>query len=131
MHRTKLWVQYIPKDYEFRVHVVNGYAAKVSQKVFDENIGEPDGSIIWNYSRGWGMRYPRDEVYHLLDRVKAEAVKATNALGLTFGAVDLVVWLNEPYILEVNTAPGVKVQSTADVYGRGIAQIIRESFSTT
>lgn len=40
--------------------------------------------------------------------IETEAIKAVNALGLDFGAVDIVTEKNTgiPYVLEVNTAPG-------------------------
>lgn len=54
------------------------------------------------------------------DETKAEAVKAVAALGLDFGAVDIVIDREgKPVILEVNTAPGIQ-GTTLTNYKRAI-----------
>jgi D-alanine-D-alanine ligase-like ATP-grasp enzyme len=57
--------------------------------------------------------------------VEEQAVRAIKALGLDFGAVD-IIWNDKQqkaYVLEVNTAPGLE-GSTVDDYARGFRNLI-------
>lgn len=58
---------------------------------------------IQNYSQGFRFRSPR---YNPNQERLDAAVKAVEALGLDFGAVDLLIGEDrQTYVLEVNTAP--------------------------
>jgi glutathione synthase/RimK-type ligase-like ATP-grasp enzyme len=79
---------------EYRVHVFNGEVIDYQKKRKREEAIE-NGDIaedIRNINNGW--------VY---------SIRATRALGLNFGAVDIIRDINRrSYILEVNTAPGLE-----------------------
>lgn len=103
-----LYVKYIRKEKEYRLHVFNGqvidFVEKKRRSGFDSNPAY--NKYIRSYEQGWVMT--RDGVV-VGDDVKAEAIKAVNALGLDFGAVDIVINRDGlPVVLEVNTAPGIQ-----------------------
>lgn len=116
-----LYVRYIPKKLEYRVHVVNGAAifAQLKKRRSDAEQTK-DQKLIRNYDNGWVFcPAPLDEVSQ---EVKDVAIRAVAGLGLDFGAVDLVVanGNNSPVALEVNSAPGLAsprlIQAYADAF---------------
>lgn len=103
-----LYVKYKKKRKEYRVHVFQNRVIDVAEKRKRRMDNPPafDG-YVRNLSNGWvfcrdGVVKPPD-----LDQL---AIAACNALGLDFGAVD-IIWNerdNKCYLLEVNTAPGLE-----------------------
>lgn len=108
-----LYVEYIKKTAEYRVHVFRGkvidYAEKRKRKGVDVE------AKVRNLQNGWV--FCRDGV-ELPEACSAEAIKAVNAVGLDFGAVDVIYnKVRGTYVLEVNTAPGLTgttIKSYAD-----------------
>lgn len=63
--------------------------------------------IIRSNKKGW--KFSRVNITNLPAALKNAAVKSVEVLGLTFGAVDCVISdNNHPYILEVNSGPGLQ-----------------------
>src|SRR5512139_1212282 len=113
-----LYVKYKKKKKEFRVHVFNDEVIDVTQKKKRIDYeGDPNPKIR-NYGNGWvycreGIEIPED----LFEQAK----KAIEAVGLTFGAVD-IIWNereNKSYVLEINTAPGLE-GTTIEAYKNAI-----------
>lgn len=107
-----LYVRYIKKRDEYRVHVFKGDVIAVQQKRLRNGHVDPDFRVR-NCQNGFV--FTREGV-HPDDSVLQEAVKVVSALNLDFGAVD-VIW-NEhqqrAYVLEVNCAPGLEGQTVWD-----------------
>jgi carbamoylphosphate synthase large subunit len=105
--------KYIPTAAEYRVHVFADNIIKTSQKV----LTEPDKATqpwVRNLGSGYTFRQPETR---LSGGARGMAIDAVNALGLTFGAVDLIVGDDdEAYVLEVNTAPGLQTDTSLDAY---------------
>ena len=106
---AKLYVKYIPKRDEFRVHVFKGEVFDVQRKGMDPNV--PKDLInfqIRNAQNGFIFVRNEDQSNYP-KQIYEEAIKSIEAVGLDFGAVD-IIW-NEyrktAYVLEVNTAPGL------------------------
>lgn len=103
-----LFVDYIKKKYEYRVHVFNGEVL-VNKKV--RVLDVPDEKVNWKIRNlEGGFIYSRHFDTPVPNKVVRNAKIAVNSLGLTFGAVDVIY--NErhdrAYVLEVNTAPGIQ-----------------------
>jgi hypothetical protein len=95
------FVQYIPTNREFRIHVVGNEVIRVQGKYLDNSAEVKPW--IRNYSTGYRFRKPRLRLNQ--DRLDM-AVRAVNCLGLDFGAVDLLIADDRSCcVLEVNTAP--------------------------
>lgn len=107
IQRAPLYTRFIPKTAEFRVHVFRGevidYIEK--KKVLAEQRGENFNKYISSINCGWV--FSRTDVRDMPE-VRNLAIRAVNALGLDFGAVDVVYENGLPYVLEVNTAPGLQ-----------------------
>lgn len=103
-----LYVKYVRKEKEYRLHVFNGEVIDAVEKRRRSGFQESGvyNKYVRSYEQGWIMA--REGV--VIDQAtKAEAIKAVRALGLDFGAVDIVINRdNQPVILEVNTAPGIQ-----------------------
>lgn len=121
-----LYVKYIPKKYEVRIHVSQGRTFDVQQKMFRRGTGGDVNHKIRSHDNGFifvrhGLSIPQGA----LDKCKAEACKAVVALGMDFGAVDVI--FNErqdkAYVLEVNSSPGVE-NSTAQNYATMLRRLI-------
>lgn len=82
--------------YEYRVHVFMGKVIRVSEKAFD-------GTAQGNHRHYETVSAQGRELGHVRNAAKL----AIHALGLDFGAVDVLASDTEAWALEVNTAPGL------------------------
>jgi glutathione synthase/RimK-type ligase-like ATP-grasp enzyme len=116
-----LYTRYIQKTAEYRLHVVNGRVIAVQQKRKDGEAEQTaDQKLIRNHANGWNfainnVTFANDEQRNQCEQA---AVASVAALGLDFGAVDLVVSKKDPrpYVLEVNTAPGIESPTILEQY---------------
>lgn len=110
-----LYVRYLKKTDEYRVHVFRGTVFHVQRKARKADV--PDDQVNWqvrNLANGFiyqlhiGKEVPKS--------VLTTASKAVEVLGLDFGAVD-VIYHNDTgaTVLEVNTACGLE-GTTLDKY---------------
>lgn len=109
--QAPLYVKYIPKREEYRVHVIKGQVVDTQRKARRSDI--PDGQVNWQVRNHHnGFVYAREGLVHN-PRIEAVAIQTVERLGLDFGAVD-IIW-NEKHdrywVLEVNTAPGLEGQT--------------------
>jgi glutathione synthase/RimK-type ligase-like ATP-grasp enzyme len=111
-HGATHFLEYIDNALEFRVHIVNGCSIKLSQKIAQNETDR------LNHRFGTVFEYPHDFTHKkTLRRIAKESIEA---LGLDFGAVDLLYRGDEFYVLEVNTAPCLTdpYSDTLDRYAR-------------
>lgn len=110
------YVRKIDFDREFRVHVFRGKSIRLGLKFPKENAHE----WIRTGTNGWRFSYGllAQELY--VKGVRDAAKRAVAALGYDFGAVDVACVGNKPYVLEVNSAPGLENENTAKAYARHI-----------
>lgn len=123
-----LYVRYIPKLLEYRVHVFNqegGSSTYVQQKLRrNETEQTADQKLLRNHANGWVFAHPIGDI---IPDVIVQATNAVEYLGLDFGAVDVVVGREDSkaYVLEVNTAPGLEGASTLAFYAESIYKLVR------
>lgn len=109
---AELYTKYVKKRKEFRVHVFGESVIKVQEK--RRRVGAGANPLIRNLDNGWVFCNDNVDATQKLQNI---AIVATSALGLVFGAVD-IIWNERDdkyYVLEINTAPGL-CDSTADQY---------------
>lgn len=116
------FTEYIPTKAEYRVHVFGDQIIKTSQKI----LTDPDVATqpwIRNLGAGYTFRQPETR---LSGAARGMAIDAVNTLGLTFGAVDVIIGDDDQtYVLEVNTAPGLQTDTSLDAYLEQFKQAIR------
>lgn len=103
-----LYVKYIKKKYEYRVHVFKGNVIDIQLKRKKLDFEEDDfDAKIRNHKNGWifcksNVNPPQDVI--------DESLKAIEVLGLDFGAVDVIYngYDKKAYVLEINCAPGLE-----------------------
>lgn len=111
--KKDFYVEFIPSVHEYRVHVFDGQAIRITKKAFrGHNRGGEEIDIrdnIRNDIYGWGMR--AIQLDQCPPNVVTQAINAVNALNLDFGAVDVIVSSvsQEAYVLEVNSSPRLNV----------------------
>lgn len=93
------FMRFVPLGHEFRVHVFNGKSIRISEKHY---LTEPD-TPMWK--RDYETRKPPEDFPRR--HLRQAAKQAVAALGLDFGAVDILADHEQAYVLEVNTAPGL------------------------
>lgn len=121
-----LYVQYIKKKDEYRVHVFKGQVVDVQKKRKRDGWRDNENysSEIRNLSTGWV--FTREDVVEP-EGLRELAIASVQALGLDFGAVDIIHNTKKGlFVLEVNTAPGLEGQ-TVEKYGQAIINYIREN----
>jgi glutathione synthase/RimK-type ligase-like ATP-grasp enzyme len=109
---------------EFRVHVFDGKVILIQQKRRkngwrdDENYSD----VVRNFGNGWIFATSSiDPSYELLKT----SIEGVAALGLTFGAIDMMTDdEGKPYIVEINTAPGLDGESTKKAYAKAVVETI-------
>ncbi len=96
------------------VHARNGEVLDVQRKARKKEV--PDEQVTWKIRNlAGGFIFARGDC-NPEEGVKEQAVKAVDALGLDFGAVDIIYTKKkEVLVLEVNTACGL-VGTTLDKY---------------
>ncbi len=111
-----LYVQYVKKEEEYRVHVgrkPEGCVVIAVQKKAKRQDAEEVNWQIRNHQNGF--IYKRNDISPP-EKVISSAISALEASGLDFGAVD-VIWnkkKGKAYVLEINTAPGLEGQTVQD-----------------
>lgn len=122
--RAGLYVKYIKKMHEYRVHVFRGEVIDIQQKRKRREVPNEEVDYqIRNHRNGW--IYARNDISTPNDLVLTEAAKAVSSLRLDFGGVD-VIWnehSQQAYVLEVNTAPGLE-GSTLTNYTNAIEALL-------
>lgn len=109
---------------EYRIHVFKGQVLFTQQKrrVSGYRDLENYSNVVRNHGNGWiyshvNMTAPIQAVYD-------QAIAAVQALGLDFGAVDIISQRNNTWVLEVNTAPGVSGETTLEKYVEAIVDYV-------
>lgn len=118
--RSPLYVRYMKKRDEYRIHVGRMGIIAIQRKAIP-NGTEPLDTRIRNHHNGYV--FIRGDV-NPPEQILTQASSAINALGLDFGAVD-IIWNNHHQratVLEVNTAPGLCGTTITDYanYFRGL-----------
>ena len=111
-----LFVKYIPKRSEFRIHCTKEKAFCIQEKLRSLEKKEEKNFKVRNHANGY--IFARQNI-NCPEDVITQAIKALNASNLDFGAVD-VIWnelRQEAYVLEVNSAPGLEGSTIHDYVG--------------
>lgn len=110
------FVEYIPTEREYRMHVFNGEVITTHEKRL-RSEEDPQPPYLRNHETGWIFAEPREE-----QPPERLAVDAVGTLGLDFGAVDIIrSESGDFYVLEVNSAPSLD-ESNLRRYGDAIAE---------
>ena len=110
-----LYVIYQPKKQEYRIHVLRNEVVDIQRKA--RRTETPDDQVNWKIrNHDNGFIYSRNEdMGNLNPKILSDSIKSVEVCGLDFGAVDVIY--NEktatPYVLEVNTAPGLSGETLA------------------
>ncbi len=121
---AKIVVEYTKKKAEYRAHVVDGEVILLIQKRKRSGVEQtPDQALIRSHDNGWV--FACNDVDNPPEMLKPMCIKAVAALGLDFGAVDVIVGQdNSVFILEVNTAPGLEGETTINAYRDAFQQMV-------
>ena len=101
-----LYTKYIKKQDEYRIHVGRGEVIDVQKKAKRRDVDDVDYRVR---NHAGGFIYMRNGVAPDQSIIDA-AITTLRVFRLDFGAVD-VIWNNHykrPYVLEINTAPGLE-----------------------
>lgn len=113
-----LYTQAIDVKAEYRVHVFNGEVIDYVKKMRKvDDIPDEHQLQVRNHKNGWIFCR---EGLNRLERIEKLAIDSVKALGLDFGAVDIVRDQdNECFVLEINTACGME-ETTLSKYSDNI-----------
>lgn len=120
-----LYVWYVRKTREFRVHVCSGQAVAVQEKRREsDNEQTEDQKLIRNRDNGWVFC-----VNNVVEPagLREIAVRACSLLSLDFGAVDMIQGKDgQLYVLEVNTKPGIESPTVLAGYVNRIKELVNQ-----
>ena len=128
-----LYVKYVPKRFEYRIHLMRNIGPDGGYEVIDKqrkarNLEVADENVDWRIrNHDNGFIFARNEDHDIPDCVIIEAFKAMSALNLDFGAVDVIYneRRDQAYVLEVNTACGLEGE-TVNSYRDGFTRLIEQ-----
>lgn len=104
---------------EYRLHMFNGRSIRAGRKV--PRDGMQPHPWIRSYDGGWRINY---DGFQSTQAQRGLAARACDALGLTFGAVDMGVKADGTLlVLEVNRAPGLE-GGTVTSYATAINRLV-------
>lgn len=120
--QAKLYTKAITgKRREWRIHVCNGKVILTQKKKrrsgYNDNPEYSD--TVRNHHTGWIYSLDCSEVP---EQILTAAIDSVHALGLDFGAVDIITKLDEYWVLEVNTACGLSGESTLNAYTKALLE---------
>ena len=120
-----LYTKYVKKVDEYRIHIFDGKIIDCQRKMRDTDV--PDEQVNWqirNHGNGFvfgrgGVNPPDDVLY--------QALRAVNAVGLDFGAVDVGfnAARSEATVYEINTAPALE-GTTLEKYTEAFQEYFKE-----
>jgi len=123
-----LYVQAIKKVAEYRGIVVGGKTVDFKKKKRKNDYEGEYGEHVWNHSSGYIFARNNFTVPYGASNLCVDAVRA---LGLDFGAVDIIEdEAGVMYVLEVNTACGLEGQTT-DLFAEALKDLIKERYDVT
>lgn len=118
-----LYTAYVKKQEEYRYHVFMGKVVDIQRKARKMDV--PAEEVNWQVRNlDGGFIFAREGVVE--NQVASEnAIMAVDALGLDFGAVDLIWNKKEDkyVVLEVNTAPGL-AGTTLEGYAERFKEVL-------
>lgn len=134
------FMEFVPNTREYRAHTFikpralgqeersdEDYTSiKISEKVW-QGEGKPNPNEPQkNHEFGWTFLGPQNRREEELDVVRHAAKQAIAALGMDFGAVDVMyrVKTKRPYVLEVNSTPSL-ADDNADTCERYATRILK------
>lgn len=118
-----LYVKYILKKHEYRLHFVGGKLIDCQRKMRSNDVA--DEAVNWKVRNlAGGFVYGREGVV-LPEKVLNAAHTIFTTTQLDFGAVDVIynAKKDEAYVLEINTAPGLS-GTTLDKYAEYIKELV-------
>jgi hypothetical protein len=104
-----LYVKYVPKKDEYRIHVLRGEVIDVQRKGLREELRGTEGVNFKVRNLANGFVYVRNDGRTVPESVLTVGRQAVAALNLDFGAADIIYVerTQRAYALEVNCAPGL------------------------
>lgn len=136
------FLEFVPRTREYRVHTfckkkafgkeartADDYVSvKLAEKVWQEETKPDPNQVQKNHEFGWVFLGQQDRREEELDVVRFAAKQAIAALGLDFGAVDVMYKIRDkrPYVLEVNSTPSLANDNanTCEVYAQRILSML-------
>lgn len=126
---SEFWVQYKKKKDEYRVHIAFGKVIDVQRKALrkTDHNGNPIDTTQVDFrirNLAHGFVFVRQDITVPTDVIE-QAMKAMEAIGLDFGAVDVIYnsTENKAYVLEINTAPGLE-GTTVEKYANAFRPVL-------
>lgn len=123
MVKAPLYTLYVKKKDEYRIHILNGKVFDIQRKARNRDI--EDENVNWQVrNHENGFIFQRND-FDTPQDVIGQSLRAVEAVGLDFGAVDVAYNAKEgkAYVLEVNTAPGL-VGTTLENYTEAFAALV-------
>ena len=124
LRACEFFTRYVENSREYRIHVVNGNIVRYQRK-YPLAAARPAPVRVQNHKNGYVFQQPRQRLH--AERTDA-CIAAVEALGLDFGAVDMIVDLSagdrgRTVVLEVNTAPSCSPK-TAEAYVNALREVL-------
>ncbi len=116
--------EFIPKDREFRVYVIQGRVSCVAEKF----PAKPEDKA-WNHALGGKFENVRWGEWPL--KACQEAIKAALAVGIDFTGADVISKGEDSWILELNSAPSLTSEYRQKCFAKVFDSILEKKSKAT
>ena len=125
LNSCEFFTRWVDNRREYRIHVVNGEIVRYQRKYATETAPATHNIRVQNHKSGYIFKQPQNRLHS--ERTDA-CIAAVAALGLDFGAVDMIVDTSVggngiTRVLEVNTAPSCSPK-TAEAYVNALREVL-------
>ena len=119
-----VFAKWIESKSEYRVHVCGGKCLFLQKKYYPKANGYEPPILVRSRRNGWLLR-EQEGLTFFREKVIKLGIRAVSVLGLDFGVVDILLGVDgRLYVLEVNSAPGLRGEEHLQKYADGIKDII-------
>jgi glutathione synthase/RimK-type ligase-like ATP-grasp enzyme len=114
--------EFLDKEREFRVYVVGFKAVHLAEK-----IPQDKSKKVWNTHKGAVINniFDLENYKEIVD----EGVRAAKVIGQSYSGVDLILYKNKPYTIELNSAPSLSDEHKLNAVSKAFKKLVDEQLN--
>ena len=117
--KSTYWTLYLPKQKEYRIYCLFGKVLCVAEKIPTDPT-----AVLWNKAQN-GSTFVNVRWGEWPIEVCKMALEAQRRIGIDFSGIDVIVYNEQPYLLELNSAPTLSLAYRQQCFAKGFEWVIQ------